>query len=69
MMKDSKSLVEAMMSKIERMSDVEGALYQELKENKNKSEADLTNLRFELMVVTLACMGISLIAFASLRER
>jgi len=55
MKEDSKSREEAMMSKIERMGD--------------KSQAELAILQFELMVVTLACMGISLIAFISLRGR
>ena len=68
MKEESKSREEAMISKIERMGDFDGALYHELKETKNKSQAELTILRFELMVVTLACMGISLIAFISLRR-
>jgi len=60
---DSKSREEAMMTKIERMGDVESALYRELKENKDKS------LHLELMVVTLVCFGISLTTFISLRRR
>jgi len=53
---------EAMMSKIERMSDIEDALFHELKQSKEKS------LRFEWMVVTLVCVGISFFAFLSLKR-
>eukprot|EP00551_Chaetoceros_affinis_P020016 CAMPEP_0203719522 /NCGR_PEP_ID=MMETSP0092-20131115/3542_1 /ASSEMBLY_ACC=CAM_ASM_001090 /TAXON_ID=426623 /ORGANISM="Chaetoceros affinis, Strain CCMP159" /LENGTH=110 /DNA_ID=CAMNT_0050598951 /DNA_START=436 /DNA_END=769 /DNA_ORIENTATION=+ len=53
---------EAMMSKIENMSNVEDTLFRELKESREKS------LQLELAVVTLTCLGISLIVFLSLRH-
>ncbi len=59
---------EDMMIRMERMSRVEDALYRELNENKEKSRAELKMLRFELMAVTLACIGISLFAYISLRR-
>jgi len=51
-----------MMSKIENMSNVEDTLFRELKESREKS------LQLELAVVTLTCLGISLIVFLSLRH-
>ena len=63
-----KSREEAMMSKIERMSDIEDALFRELKDSKQKSQSELKMLQFELMAVTLASVGISLIAYLSLRR-
>merc|ERR1712038_472746 len=65
----SKSREEAMMHKIERMSSIEDALFRELKETKEKSaQSELKVLHCELAVVTLACVGIALIAFLSLRR-
>merc|ERR1712038_1044227 len=67
--KDSKIREEAMMHKIERMSNIEDALFRELKETKEKSaQSELKVLHCELAVVTLACVGIALIAFLSLRR-
>eukprot|EP00559_Dactyliosolen_fragilissimus_P001568 CAMPEP_0184857164 /NCGR_PEP_ID=MMETSP0580-20130426/2327_1 /TAXON_ID=1118495 /ORGANISM="Dactyliosolen fragilissimus" /LENGTH=158 /DNA_ID=CAMNT_0027352605 /DNA_START=1 /DNA_END=480 /DNA_ORIENTATION=- len=60
---ESKIREEVMMSKIERMSDVEDALFRELKEIKEKL------LRFELVVVTLASISIALVAYLSLRQK
>ena len=59
---------EAMMNKIERMSNTEEALFRELKETREKSQSDIKVLHFELATVTLACLGISLVAFLSLRR-
>jgi len=64
----SNSREEAMMDKIERMSNIEDALFRELKESKEKSQSELKALHFEWMVVTLACVGISLAAFITLRR-
>eukprot|EP00559_Dactyliosolen_fragilissimus_P002088 CAMPEP_0184871508 /NCGR_PEP_ID=MMETSP0580-20130426/40756_1 /TAXON_ID=1118495 /ORGANISM="Dactyliosolen fragilissimus" /LENGTH=2372 /DNA_ID=CAMNT_0027374173 /DNA_START=995 /DNA_END=8116 /DNA_ORIENTATION=+ len=77
MKEESKIREEAMMSKIERMSDVEDALFRELKESKEKllqfelmKESKEKLLQFELVVVvTLASVGIALVAYLSLRQK
>jgi len=55
---------EAMMKEMKNMSN----LYREMKENKEKSQSEIKILHFELAVVTLACLGISLVAFQALRR-
>merc|ERR1712165_397360 len=57
-----------MIEKIESMSKVEDALFRELKESREKSQSELNVLHIELAVVTLACVGISLAAFFSLKR-
>ena len=57
----SKDREEAIMRKTERMSDVEDALFHELKQNKE------ILLKFELAAVTLAGVSIFLIACLYLR--
>mmetsp|Transcript_21609 Transcript_21609/g.27877 ORF Transcript_21609/g.27877 Transcript_21609/m.27877 type:complete len:1916 (+) Transcript_21609:457-6204(+) len=59
----SKSREEAMMNKIEKMSSIEDALFRELKESKDKS------LHFEWMMVTLACVCVSLLAYHFLKRK
>merc|ERR1712165_654016 len=67
---DEKSKVreEDMRKKIESLSKVEDALFRELKESREKSQSELNVLHIELAVVTLACVGISLAAFFSLKR-
>merc|ERR1712165_625949 len=62
MKEESKSREETMMNKIEKMSSIEDALFRELKESKEKS------LHFEWMVVTLACVCVSLFAYLFLKR-
>ena len=69
MVNEMESSKKAMMSKIERMSDVEDALFRKLKESKEKSQSELRMLQLELMVVTLACVGISFVAYISFRQK
>merc|ERR1712038_288258 len=64
----SKSREEEMMNQIQRMSNAEDALFRELKETREKSQTELKTLRFELVAVTLSCIGISLVAFILLRR-
>merc|ERR1712038_1529380 len=58
MKKESKSREEIMMKN----------LFRELKENRETSQAELKTLRVELMVVSFACICISLFAFLSLKR-
>jgi len=58
----SKRREEAMMDEIEKMSSIEDALFRELKDSKEKS------LHFEWMVVTLACVCVSLFAYLFLKR-
>jgi len=58
MKEESKSREGAMVDKIERM----------MKESKEKSQSEVKMLLLELMVVTLASIGISLAAFLTLRR-
>ena len=62
MMNEIQSREEAMMNKIEKMSSIEDALFRELKDSKEKS------LHFEWMVVTLACVCVSLFAYLFLKR-
>ena len=64
----SRSHEEAMMSEMKSMSNVEQALFRELKESKEQSQSELKVLHTELMVVSLACIGISFAAFFTLKR-
>merc|ERR1712038_49626 len=59
---ESRNREEAMMDKIEKMGDIEDALFRELKESKEKS------LQLEFIVLSLACLSISLVAYMSLKR-
>ena len=80
MKKEFKSREEVIMSKIERMNEMEIKSKKSREENmmnkmewmmedsKEKSQSEIKILRLELMVVTLACIGISIVAYLSLRH-
>ncbi len=68
MKEEYKRREDVMMNKIERMSAIEESLFHELRESKRKSKSELKMLRFELAVITLASVGIALVAYLSLKR-
>jgi len=71
MKKESRGREDAMINDIKASKgreEVMMSLLHDLKENTDKSQSDIKNLHFELAVITLACVGVSLVAFLSLRR-
>lgn len=68
----SKNREEAMLIQMNEMKEekaIMNNLFRELKENGEKSQFELKMLRFEFMVLSFACIGISLFAYLSLKRR